>query len=114
MEVIDMKGKYKAAFILPKGVKKTLCGDGWNFESSIRLPEKIKKSLIESFALEYSESYLGIDVYINENIQMSVMNDDKSSIEFISFQIYGGEIEPFKSKANSLHESAELFIPNED
>ncbi len=111
-----MKGSYKAAFILPKDAKKKLGDDGWEFESSQRLPSEVSELLADSLGLKYLESYLGIDVYTNAEMKMSVERDDQSLIEFISFQIYGDVIDEFKEKvrACSWCEQVDNFIPSEE
>ena len=108
-----MKGKYQAAFIVPIGANKTLSEDGWEFESSIRLSQEIKKYLIQSLGLRFLESYLGIDAYINDNLKMSVVNDDQGCIESISFQLYGDSLTILSEVCESsrISSEAELFIP---
>jgi len=109
-----MKGKYTAAFIIPKNTKRILEEDGWIFNSSNRLPNEIKESCVKSLKLQFSERYLDIEVYINNSIQMSVTYDDKNFIEIISFQIYDQGLEVFKSKieTNAWYQQVNLFIPS--
>jgi len=110
-----MKGKYKAAFIVPVGAKKVLGEDGWEFESSVRLSEEIKDYLIQSLRLSFLESYLGIESYVDGDIKMSVIFDDQKEIENIHFQLYGGSLAVLSEACQSsrLSSKAELFVPQQ-
>lgn len=110
-----MKGKYQAAFIVPIGANKTLSEDGWEFESSVRLSQVIKNYLIQSLELGFLESYLGIDAYTNDNMKMSVINDDQGCIESISFQLYGDSLIILSKVCESgwISSEAELFVPHQ-
>lgn len=111
-----MKGKYQAAFIVPIGVNKVLGEDGWEFESSGRLPNEIKDYLIESLKLGFLESYLGIESYVDDDIKMSVIFDDQNKIESIHFQLYGDSLTILSEicQGSRLLSEAELFIPRQE
>ncbi|GFO77485.1 hypothetical protein BPLS_P5953 [Bathymodiolus platifrons methanotrophic gill symbiont] len=100
-------GKYKAAFLIPLGEY------GWEFEIKYFTVD-ILSFLIGILGLVLEESYLGIDKYIGEGIQASVIHDDEEKIEHVSFQIYGdnkkGLEEAFIS--SDLENSCELFFPD--
>lgn len=106
-------GKYKAAFLIPLGANKTLGEYGWEFEIKYFTVD-ILSFLIGILGLVLEESYLGIDKYIGEGIQASVIHDDEEKIEHVSFQIYGdnkkGLEEAFIS--SDLENSCELFFPD--
>lgn len=108
-----MKGKYQAAFIIPVGASKLLNDGGWEFEGSNRLSEKIKDYLIKSLKLRFLESYLGIESYVDSNIKMSVVFDDKNKIESFHFQLYEDALAVLMELCQSgrISSEAELFIP---
>ena len=109
-----IKGRYQAAFIIPVGANKVLSEDGWEFESSGRLSEEIRNDLIQVLGLNFLESYLGIDVYSNDDIKMSIINDDLGLTESISLQLYGNDSLVIISKAfesERMSSAAELFVP---
>lgn len=108
-----MNGKYQAAFIIPIGANKILGEDGWEFESSNRLSNQIKDSLIESLRLSFLENYLGIESYVDDHIKMSVIFDDQNEIESIHFQLYGDSLSILSAvcQDSRLLSEAELFIP---
>ncbi|GGJ06222.1 hypothetical protein GCM10007978_49800 [Shewanella hanedai] len=110
-----MKRKYRAAFILPANTNKELGDDGWEFESLERLSNKIMESLVEVLSLKFLESYLGIAVYTNTNVKMSIERDDQNLIEHISFQIYDSAMEGFKKKVKACpwYEQIDCFVPSE-
>ena len=109
-----MKGKYKVAFIIPVGANKILGEDGWEFQTSNRLSGDIKEFLVDTLKLEFSESYLGVDVYLNENMKMSVIRDDQGQIESISFQLYEMTTTALSDvfQTNCMADKSELFIPH--
>jgi hypothetical protein len=109
-----MKGKYKAAFIIPIGTNKILGENGWEFETSNRLKEEVKEFLIDALRLKFLESYLQIDCYINENIKMSISYDDQKQIESIYFQTYNDTLTVLSDLflAGGSVSNLELFIPN--
>ena len=110
-----MKGKYQAAFIVPVGANKILKEDGWEFESPIRLSEEIKNYLIQSLRLRFFESYLGIESYVDDNVKMSVIVDNKNEIESIYFQLYGDTLSILSEvcQGGNIPAEAELFIPQQ-
>ncbi|MDZ4150440.1 hypothetical protein [Methylicorpusculum sp.] len=108
-----MKGKYKAAFILPVDTKKMLGENGWEFNSSNRLSLQIKDLLIDVLKLKFLENYLQIYCFINEDIKMSVFYDDKNEIESIYFQVYNDRLTTLTDLfiASGIANESELFIP---
>ena len=108
-----MKGKYKAAFILPIGTKKVLGENGWEFETSNRLSLQIKEHLIDVLKLKFLESYLQIYCFMSEDIKMSVSYDDKNEIENIYFQVYNDKLTMLTDLfiASGIANESELFIP---
>lgn len=113
MAVTAMKEKYKAAFIIPIGTHKVLGEDGWEFETLNRLSSEIKEFLVDALNLHYLESYLGIDAYVSESVKMSVIYDDQSQIESISFQLYGDAVSGLSRvfRSGQIANKSELFIP---
>jgi hypothetical protein len=106
-------GRYKAAFIIPVNAEKVLDDDGWNFVSPARLAPEIRNYFIEALNLNLVEEYLGIERYLTENMQMSVIFDDDNQIELINFQVYGDNL-PILLKTWENGKSlfnVELFIP---
>ncbi len=110
-----MKGKYQAAFIVPVGANKILKEDGWEFESPIRLSEEIKNYLIQSLKLRFFESFLGIESYVDDNVKMSVIFNNKNEIESIYFQLYGDTLSVLSEvcQGGRIPAEAELFIPQQ-
>lgn len=107
-----MKEKYKAAFIIPVGTKKTLGEDGWEFETSKRLSTELSAFLIGVLNLRFLESYSDSDIYINDNIKMTVIYDHDKLIEFVYFQLVGDTLITLKTVfAGDILENSELFIP---
>ena len=110
-----MKGKYQAAFIVPIGANKILGEHGWDFESTDRLSEEIKVFLIKSLKLNFLESYLGIESYVDGDIKMSIIFDNQDEIESIHFQLYGCALATLSEACQSsrISSEAELFIPRQ-
>ncbi len=110
-----MKGKYKAAFIIPIGAKKVLGEDGWEFETSSRLSSEINEYLVKALKLRFLESYLGIDSYVDDDIKMSILFDDQKQIESIHFQLYGDALTVLSEvcQGGKISDEAELFIPHQ-
>lgn len=110
-----MKGKYKAAFVIPRDADKVLSDDGWIFESSKRISDELKRYLIGYLQLMFLERYLGIEVYEKSGIKMSILLDDNQQIESIYFQLVGESdslaslTDACKSYRNSSE--VELFVP---
>jgi hypothetical protein len=107
-----MKEKYKAAFIIPVGTKKTLGEDGWEFETSQRLSTELSAFLIDALNLRFLESYSDFDIYINDSIKMTVAYDQDKLIEFVYFQLVGDALITLKTVfSGDILENSELFIP---
>lgn len=113
MNAQAMRGKYEAAFILPNGSKKILGEDGWEFDGAERISPDILDFLMNLLKLNLSENYLGMERYVGENLQATVVYDDKRKIEYIAFQIYNEAsqqlIEIFTN--SNYKENNELFYP---
>ena len=108
-----MRKQYQVAFIIPAGANKTLGEDGWEFVSLTRLPEDIIGYLIRSLKLSFSESYLGIDSYINEGIKMSIVFDERNGIESIHFQLNEDSLDVLTEvcQSSQIFSEFELFVP---
>lgn len=106
-------GRYKAAFLIPLGANKTLGEYGWEFGNKYFTTD-ILIFLIELLGLVLEESYLGIDKYIGEGIQASVIHNDEGKIGNVSFQIYGDNKKRLKEAfiSSNLKGSCELFFPD--
>jgi|SRR5690554_2330331 len=111
-----MKGKYQAAFIIPMGVNKVLGEDGWEFESAARLSKEVRDYLIQSLNLSFLESYLEIEVYVDDDIKMSIIFDGQNEIESIHFQLYGESLSILSGvcQGSLVLSEAELFIPRQE
>lgn len=105
--------KYSAAFLLSKDSKRSLTSDGWVFQTWERLPDEIIDQLKDALGVRFREVYSGIEVYSGDDVKMSVNYDESGEIEFVSFQIYGDNLERFKRKINHCEyiKSLELFFP---
>ncbi len=108
-----MKGRYKAAFVIPIGTMKVLGEDGWEFEGSGRISSRVKDCLLEALKLKFSETYLRIDKYVGSNIQMSVVRDVNDQMQSISFQMHGDALNALSEvfRVGELGNESELFIP---
>jgi len=108
-----MKEKYKAAFIVPVGANKILGEDGWEFETSKRIPSEIKDYFIEPLNLRFLESYLGIESYEDGNIKMTVIFDSQGEIENIHFQLYQDVLSVLSKicQGGKVSAEVELFVP---
>ncbi len=106
-------GRYKAAFLIPLGTDKTLGEYGWEFGIKYFTVD-ILSFLIGLLGLVLEESYLGIDKYIGEDIQASVIHNDEGKIEHVSFQIYGNNKKRLEEAfiSSKLDSSCELFFPD--
>lgn len=110
-----MKGRYKAAFIIPIGAKRILGGDGWEFDSKNRLLDCVKDFLVDDLKLSFLESYLGFVVYANENIKATISHAEDGKIDYVSFQVYGNNMATLSGafRANMIAKDAELFVPGD-
>ncbi|MBT9096810.1 hypothetical protein KFZ76_03670 [Methylovulum psychrotolerans] len=107
-----MKEKYKAAFIIPVGAKKTLDEDGWEFETSKRLSAELSVFLVDALNLRFLESYCDSDTYTNDSIKMTVIYDHDKLIEFVYFQLIGNGLITLKTVfSGDILGNSELFIP---
>lgn len=107
-----MKEKYKAAFIIPVGTRKTLGEDGWEFETSKRLSTELRAFFIDVLNLRFAESYSDCDIYVNDNIKMTVIYDHDKLIESVYFQLAGDSLITLETVfAGDILKNAELFIP---
>ena len=111
-----MKGKYKAAFIIPRGAKKVLGEYGWEFETSKSVCSEVSEYLVNSLHLKLLEKYFGLDDYVNESIKMSVVYDDYENIENIYFQLYEDALTDLLKVCQNVNalENVELFIPEQE
>ncbi len=109
-----MKGRYRAAFIIPVGAEKVLGEDGWEFKLSSPISLEVSEYLIKSLGLRLLESYLGLDDYINKKIKMSVIHDDIGCIESIYFQLYDDALTILCEvcESSEMPTGVELFIPD--
>lgn len=106
-------GKYIAAFLFPLGNEKSLDDDGWVFMGIHRLPQDAPEFLVRELGMELTESYLGMDRYVGNNLQATVVHDDQGGIEHIMFKIYRDSRERLEIafRANSLKNNSNLFFP---
>jgi hypothetical protein len=109
-----MRGKYKAAFLVPAGAEKSLGDDGWEFKSEAGVSEDVKYFLTDILDLNYSKTKLGISYYESESVQASLFYDEQGTIENVYFQVYGRDMEPIEKKflESSFVGSLEFFIPS--
>ena len=107
-------GKYKAAFLLPLGAQKKLGEDGWVFVSMRHLGTEVLDFLIQLLGLVLEESYLGMERYVGNNLQATVVYDDEGKIEHVDFQVYDDAREQLELAftSNKLRDSCELFFPD--
>ncbi len=107
-------GKYKAAFLLPLGAKKTLGEDGWVFVGRRHLGPDVLDFLIRLLGLVLEESYLDMERYVGNNLQATVVYDDEGKIEHVDFQVYDDARKQLELAFTSsdLRSSCELFFPD--
>jgi len=110
-----MRGKYKAAFILPVNAKKILAESGWEFDSKEYISDDIEFFLTQELNLCFTESWQNTKCFSNENIEASIeYKEDKKHIRFIYFQIYHDEMASLKNAFFSSNlKDTQLFIPSE-
>lgn len=105
--------KYETVFLLPSDAKKTLGKDGWMFNSRKRLGSDVLNFLIRVMGLTLEERYLGMEKYIGNQLQATVIYDDKDKIEHVVFQV--SKDMQYKLKvafsSSKLKDSSELFFP---
>ena len=116
MEVVDMRGQYKAAFILPQGTARHLGECGWEFETRVYLSKKeVTKFLTDKLKLEFSHQDFGIDYYIGENIEASIdYGDSGEDAEHVYIQVYNDQLQFLKETFDAavFNGELELFIPS--
>ncbi len=108
------KEKYQAAFIIPRGSKKILEEDGWDFMGGDPLPEDIEEFLVSELGVRATEDYLDMRDYAGEGIKASVFFGERKKIENVYFQVLGYtamEMLERMFKASKIEKYAELFIP---
>jgi hypothetical protein len=106
-------GKYKVAFLLPKGTDKTLGKDGWIFTGAKRISADVIDFLVVLLGLTLVESYLGIDRYVGNSLQATVVRDDEGNIEHVDFQVYDDARKQLEEAfvSSNLGGGCELFFP---
>jgi hypothetical protein len=111
-----MKKKYLAAFLVPIGANKVLGEDGWEFESSQRLPEDVAELLIAELKLDFVEMYSGIKKYVGDNISMSIFLDDDNEMENIYFQVFGNSLKALTELCQDpqVSSNSEMFVPEKE
>lgn len=82
-----MKPRYKSAYIIPKGTKKTLTQWGWDFDTKNRIPNLLEK--IVSNNIPFLEEYTETTVYENDQLKIDFMKDSFSNIEIVWLRFYG-------------------------
>lgn len=109
-----MKRKYQAAFILPAGARKKLGEDGWEFETSNRLPLEFKECLIDSLGLSFLSEKLEIEIYSGFELEVSFFYDVDQQIEFVHIKVYGDGWPSTLSVIRDLKLAGawELFVPD--
>ncbi len=107
--------KYTSIFIVPVNTKKTLSDDGWIFNSDITLSPNIIDVLVDRLNLIKSEEYIGIISFNADDIQVNVITNNNTDIEYIHIKYYAGNIDSIKSilNINEIVSCAELFIPQQ-
>ncbi len=106
-------GKYKAAFLLPKGTDRALGEDGWIFTGANHLSADVVDFLVVLLGLALVESYLGMDRYAGDGLQATVVRDDEGKIEHVDFQVYDDARRKLDDAfvSSNLRDSCELFFP---
>lgn len=102
-----------AVFLLPNGASKRLTEAGWEFDSEKLLPMCFVNPLMRRLALQSDNSFLGIDVYRNENIQANVEKSDSGLIEIIYFQCPRECLTELRLALSTIPDT-EVFIPSID
>ncbi|WP_248741942.1 MULTISPECIES: hypothetical protein [unclassified Pseudomonas] len=87
-----MRGKYKAAFIVPNGTAKTLGDYGWEFRGVGRISTEVITYLVGALGLKLVGEYSGIRKYVGEHAEMSTFLDEGNAVESIYFQFYNDSI----------------------
>jgi len=111
-----VRGKYKAAFVLPENTETVLGECGWEFESEDYICVDVEFFLIDILKLRFSNCSHGIKYFVGENIEASIeFEDDSKNIKYIYFQIYHDQVavlsEAFENAA--CMKGLQLFIPSE-
>jgi len=103
---------YESVFLLPMPTKKQLGEDGWEFESSERLPRELVVTLESGLSLKRGKFYLGQEIYEGEGIKLIVVCDDDGEIENIFIQLRTRTIEEIRRVLVDVRfEKVEIFIP---
>ena len=108
--------KYTAAFLIPVSACKMLGEDGWEFESSERLPIEVAEYLIAALRLNFVEMYSGIKRYIGDHIGMSIFLDDNNEVDNIYFQVSEDSLKALSDLCQDPQVSlkAEMFVPEKE
>jgi len=108
-----MEAKYKAGFLIPKGARKRLGEDGWEFESNERLPNELESRLAKELTM--SASGKEFSSFEGNSIKVEVSKDSNGHIETVYFRFY---IEPPRLPRfleNIENKNAmEFFVPSSD
>jgi hypothetical protein len=109
-----MMKPYIAAFLLPSSATKVLVEDGWEFASSIRLPESVLEVLRSAFQLHHVETYLGCDVFEGNGLKITAERNSSGEIENIGVQLR--ELSPAELRSCVTEaglDGVEVFVPSE-
>lgn len=106
-------GKYEAAFLVPKGTDRTLGEDGWIFTGAEHLGADVVDFLVVLLGLSLMEKYLGMDRFVGDSLQATVVRDDEGEIEHVYFQVYDDARKKLEEAfiTSELVGSCELFFP---
>ena len=108
-----MMGKYSVAFLIPCNTVRFLGGDGWEFESDLRIPEEVEALLKKECPT--SETAADYSSYEYHNLKVGVIKDADGAIENIYFRFYGGvepELPAFLNEVSRLYD-LDFFIPQQ-
>lgn len=104
---------YVAAFLLPTPMTKRLTDAGWEFESSVRLPESLIAVLEDEFYVCHTDTYLGMDVFEGEGVKFTIIRDSSGRIEHIAAQLRGLNPKELSAKlASARFRNIEVFVPS--
>lgn len=107
---------YKAAFVLALGTKKVLGDSGWEFEALKPIAPQVAQHFVHRLHLAAQDTYLGIEVFSGEDMQLSVLHDQDFGIEQVDFKTYSDTALAAVTHAWRTEPtgSTELFVPSLD
>ncbi|WP_036116545.1 MULTISPECIES: hypothetical protein [Luteibacter] len=109
-----MRGRYSAAFVIPRGSTKRLDTDGWTFLHHGVVSPEVKEGLIRELGLDFIDSYDEAEKYGAGLVELSAIHAADGALEELYIKLYGSSDATNLQRAWSVLKvtGCELFIPS--